>query len=63
MSQKKTQQESREEALKRQALVIKGKVLFSDIYNCREGLRYFRNDWHMGPFYSYDPNERQIKRM
>ena len=27
-----------------------------------KGKEFFRNDWFMGPFYSYDANERQMKR-
>lgn len=27
-----------------------------------KGKEFFRNDWFMGPFYSYDANERQMKK-
>ncbi len=27
-----------------------------------KGKEFFGNDWFMGPFYSYDGNERQMKR-
>lgn len=43
-------------------LVIQSKLLFGEIYKYREGCRFFQNNWCMGPFYSYDPNEAQIRK-
>jgi hypothetical protein len=27
-----------------------------------KGKEFFKNDWFMGPFYSYDANEKQLKK-
>lgn len=43
-------------------LVIQSKLLFGEIYKYREGCRYFQNNWCMGPFYSYDANEKDIRK-
>ena len=43
-------------------LLVKGMLFFQDFYSQKEGHKYFKNDWFMGPFYSYDFNENEIKR-
>ena len=53
---------NRKDVLNKKMLVVKGKLLFSEIYEYREGSRFFGNDWCMGPFYSYDHNEHQIRK-
>ena len=37
-------------------MLLKGKMVFRDVYQQSEGLTFFKNDWFMGPFYSYDHN-------
>jgi hypothetical protein len=34
--------------------------VFKDVYKQSEGQTFFKNDWFMGPFYSYDHNEKHL---
>lgn len=40
----------------KKALLVQGITFFSDIYDQKQGMKFFKNDWFMGPFYSYDNN-------
>lgn len=37
-------------------------MMMKDVYHQREGLTFFKNDWFMGPFYSYNNNEQQMAK-
>lgn len=54
--------ELRQDRLKKTMLVSHGIQVADTIYRHAEGRRLFKNDWFMGPFYSYGANERQMKR-
>ena len=43
-------------------MLLKGKMVLRDVYKEREGLTFFKNDWFMGPFYSYDHNEKDMAK-
>lgn len=43
-------------------MLLKGRLIMGEVYGEREGMRFFRNDWFMGPFYSYDHNEAQLAK-
>ncbi len=48
--------------MQKRELLLKGKLMFSEIYNRKEGMAFFKNSWFMGPFYSYDTNEAIIRK-
>lgn len=39
-------------------MVLKGKLVLNDVYQQGQGRTFFKNDWFMGPFYSYNQNEQ-----
>ena len=41
-------------------MLLKGKIIFRDVYKQSAGQAFFKNDWFMGPFYSYDHNEKKL---
>lgn len=43
-------------------MLLKGKLILKEVYHQKEGMRYFKNDWFMGPFYSYDKNEQDLAK-
>jgi hypothetical protein len=43
-------------------MVLKGKMVLNDVYQQSKGSTFFKNDWFMGPFYSYDHNEQDMAR-
>ena len=48
--------ELRQDRLKRTILISHGIQMADTIYKHSEGKQLFKNDWFMGPFYSYDGN-------
>ena len=48
--------------LEKKVLLAQGISVFNDIYKNKEGMTFFKNDWFMGPFYSYDGNEDHLKK-
>ena len=46
--------------LDKQKMLLKGKMVLRDVYREGEGTTFFKNDWFMGPFYSYDHNGHQM---
>ena len=43
--------------IRKQEMLLQGRMVLGEVYREREGMRFLRNDWFMGPFYSYDHNE------
>ena len=41
-------------------MLIKGKIILNDVYKQKQGMQFFKNDWFMGPFYSYNHNEKKM---
>ncbi|CAD8106274.1 unnamed protein product [Paramecium primaurelia] len=55
--------ELKQERLKRIWMISKGQEFFDEVYgNIDPGLQFLKNDWFMGPFYSYDPNEELLRK-
>lgn len=54
--------DKREDRIKRTMLISHGIQVADTIYKHSEGRELFKNDWFMGPFYSYDRNSAQMKR-
>jgi hypothetical protein len=48
------------DSMKKQEMLIKGKLILNDVYKQKEGMHFFKNDWFMGPFYSYNHNEKKL---
>ena len=48
------------DCLKKKEMLIKGKTILNDVYKQKDGMRFFKNDWFMGPFYSYNHNEKKM---
>ncbi|KRW98413.1 hypothetical protein PPERSA_12892 [Pseudocohnilembus persalinus] len=57
-------QYNKKERLQRTLLVAKGMETFDQVYGYRQesknGKQFLQNDWHMGPFYSYNGNSKQM---
>ncbi|CAK66327.1 unnamed protein product (macronuclear) [Paramecium tetraurelia] len=55
--------ELKQERLKRIWMISKGQEFFDEVYgNIDPGFQFLKNDWFMGPFYSYDPNEELLRK-
>ena len=54
--------ELRQDRIKKTMLISHGIQIADTIYKHSEGKRLFKNDWFMGPFYSYDANSKAMKR-
>lgn len=48
------------DCLRKKEMLLKGKVILGEVYRQKEGMQFFKNDWFMGPFYSYDHNEKEL---
>ena len=62
INEKNDRRIDRHKVMDKKKLLVQGMLFFNDIYAQREGHKYFKNDWFMGPFYSYDHNENNIKK-
>ena len=52
----------REDRIKKTLLVTQGMQVMERMYRREEGRELGKNDWFMGPFYSFDRNEKEMRR-
>jgi len=50
------------DVIDKRMMVAESRLLFEEVYKYRKGCEFFKNDWFMGPFYSYDKNESEVRK-